>query len=96
MDKCKQLQDLGVLKIAFDRKGSTTAHDEDQKLWDELSVATDQAEGARIVKRTYWFYGQTNVAIGMIDRDHWDPGTVLNVDTGAGIRSIEVQDKFWI
>ena len=38
----------------------------------------------------------TNVAIGMIDRDHWDPGTVLNVDTGAGIRSIEVQDKFWI
>ena len=39
---------------------------------------------------------RTNVAIGMIDRDHWDPGTVLNVDTGAGIRSIEVQDKFWI
>ena len=38
----------------------------------------------------------TNVALGMIDRDHWDPGTVLNVDTGAGIRSIEVQDKFWI
>ena len=39
---------------------------------------------------------RTNVAIGMIDRDHWDPGTVLNVDTGAGIRLIEVQDKFWI
>ena len=39
---------------------------------------------------------RTNVAIGMIDRDHWDPGTVLNVDTGADIRSIEVQDKFWI
>jgi dimethylsulfoniopropionate demethylase len=39
---------------------------------------------------------RTNVAIGMIDRDHWDPGTVLNVDTGSDIRSIEVQDKFWI
>ena len=39
---------------------------------------------------------RTNVAIGMIDRDHWDPGTVLNVDTGTEIRSIEVQDKFWI
>ena len=39
---------------------------------------------------------RTNVAIGMIDRDHWDPGTVLNVDTGADIRLIEVQDKFWI
>ena len=39
---------------------------------------------------------RTNVAIGMIDRDHWDPGTVLSVDTGADIRSIEVQDKFWI
>ena len=39
---------------------------------------------------------RTNVAIGMIDRDHWDPGTVLTVDTGADIRSIKVQDKFWI
>ena len=39
---------------------------------------------------------QTNVAIGMIERAHWAPGTVLNVDTGADIRSVEVQEKFWI
>ena len=39
---------------------------------------------------------RTNVAIGMFDRDDWDAGTVLNVDTGADIRLIEVQDKFWI
>jgi dimethylsulfoniopropionate demethylase len=39
---------------------------------------------------------KTNVAIGMIDRDYWDPGSVLQLDTGADIRSIEVQDKFWI
>ena len=39
---------------------------------------------------------QTNVSIGMIERDHWDAGTVLNVDTGADIRSAEVQEKFWI
>jgi dimethylsulfoniopropionate demethylase len=39
---------------------------------------------------------RTNVAIGMIDRDYWDPGSVLQLDTGADIRSIEVQDKFWI
>jgi dimethylsulfoniopropionate demethylase len=39
---------------------------------------------------------QTNVAIGMIERGHWDAGTVLNVDTGADIRSAEVQEKFWI
>ena len=39
---------------------------------------------------------QTNVAIGMIERGHWDAGTVLNVDTGADIRSAEVKEKFWI
>ena len=39
---------------------------------------------------------QTNVSIGMIERGHWDAGTVLNVDTGADIRSAEVQEKFWI
>jgi dimethylsulfoniopropionate demethylase len=37
----------------------------------------------------------TNVAIGMIDRDHWNAGTTLVVDTGVGLRSATVQDKFW-
>jgi dimethylsulfoniopropionate demethylase len=39
---------------------------------------------------------ETNVAIGMIDRDYWDSGTTLTVDTGAGTRSATVLDKFWI
>ena len=30
----------------------------------------------------------------MIERAHWDPGTVLNVDTGADIRSVEIQKNF--
>ena len=38
----------------------------------------------------------TNVSIGMIDRGHWDPGTVLNVDTGTGMRPATVKEKFWI
>ena len=38
----------------------------------------------------------TNVSIGMIDREHWEPGTVLHVDTGAEVRSATVQEKFWI
>lgn len=39
---------------------------------------------------------QTNVAIGMVHNDQWDPGTVLLVDTPVGTRAARVRDKFWI
>lgn len=39
---------------------------------------------------------KTNVAIGMVARDHWDAGTKLEVETVAGMRSAEVKDRFWI
>jgi len=38
---------------------------------------------------------QTNVAIGMIDRAHWDAGTALEVQAADQIRPCTVQDKFW-
>lgn len=38
----------------------------------------------------------TNVSIGMIDQGHWEPGTVLQVDTGTEVRAATVQEKFWI
>jgi dimethylsulfoniopropionate demethylase len=38
----------------------------------------------------------TNVAIGMVRMTHWDAGTVLEVETPAGMRPATVQDKFWI
>ncbi|CUJ34145.1 dimethylsulfoniopropionate demethylase [Cognatishimia activa] len=39
---------------------------------------------------------QTNVAIGMVEADHWDAGTLLDVETSEGIRKAEVQDGFWL
>jgi dimethylsulfoniopropionate demethylase len=38
----------------------------------------------------------TNVAIGMVRMTHWDAGTVLEVETPAGMRPATVQDKFWL
>lgn len=38
----------------------------------------------------------TNVAIGMVDRADWQPGTRLLVDTHAGTREAVVQAEFWI
>ncbi len=36
-----------------------------------------------------------NVAIGMVDRSHWTPGTVVEVETEHGMRRATVQEKFW-
>ena len=38
---------------------------------------------------------QTNVAIAMVHKDQWDPGTALLVDTQDGIREVRVREKFW-
>ena len=38
----------------------------------------------------------TNVAIGMIDKKAWEPGTRLEVLTQNGVRGATVQQKFWI
>ena len=39
---------------------------------------------------------QTNVAIGMVHKDAWEPGTELLVNTPAGAREARVKEKFWI
>ena len=38
----------------------------------------------------------TNVAIGMIDRAHWDAGTQLEVQTPNGAQGLTVRDGYWI
>lgn len=38
----------------------------------------------------------TGVAIGMIDRSHWEAGTALEVETQDGMRRASVQAAFWI
>ena len=39
---------------------------------------------------------KTNVALGMIHKDHWDPGTVLCVETPDGLREVLVREKSFI
>ncbi|MGJ8545485.1 MAG: dimethylsulfoniopropionate demethylase [Sulfitobacter sp.] len=38
---------------------------------------------------------KTNVAIGMVRMTHWDPGTVLRVETADGAREAQVRENFW-
>ena len=38
---------------------------------------------------------RTNVAIGMVDAGHWNPGAVLIVETPQGPREARVQGRFW-
>jgi dimethylsulfoniopropionate demethylase len=38
---------------------------------------------------------EVNVAIGMVDRSHWAPGTVMEIETEGGLRKATVQEKFW-
>ncbi|MEP2945356.1 MAG: dimethylsulfoniopropionate demethylase [Lentilitoribacter sp.] len=37
----------------------------------------------------------TNVAIGMVDKDHWDPGTEFETYTHDGRRTARIEEKFW-
>jgi dimethylsulfoniopropionate demethylase len=39
---------------------------------------------------------QTNVALGMVHKDHWNAGATLLVETLVGSREVRVRDKFWI
>ncbi|TMV08766.1 dimethylsulfoniopropionate demethylase [Ruegeria sediminis] len=36
-----------------------------------------------------------NVAIGMVDRSHWAPGTRIEIETEQGMRWAVVQERFW-
>ncbi len=61
--------------------------------WD---VYADEKQVGLIASAVWSPDFNTNVSIGMIHREHWEPGTVLHVDTGAEVRSATVQEKFWI
>jgi dimethylsulfoniopropionate demethylase len=39
---------------------------------------------------------ETNVAIGMVRMTHWDPGTIVEVDTPDGLRTATIREQFWI
>ncbi|MEL7154774.1 MAG: glycine cleavage T C-terminal barrel domain-containing protein, partial [Pseudomonadota bacterium] len=63
----------------------------------QLWPVTD-ASGAPVgkISSACWSPEQrTNVAIGMIDRTHWDAGTNLIVEASDGPREARVQTNFW-
>ena len=64
-----------------------------QQLWD---VTTRDGAAAGKVSSAAWSpdFG-TNVAVGMIDRAHWDAGTQLVAHTPDGTRDLVVKDQFW-
>ena len=62
------------------------------RLW---SVTTPDGAPAGKVSSACWSpEGQTNVAIAMIDRAHWQPGTSLLVEAPDGLRDLKVTEKF--
>ena len=64
-----------------------------QKLW---QVTDPSGASAGTVSSAAWSPSyRTNVAIGMISRDHWDAGTELQVETPDGMRKLIVRDRFW-
>ena len=48
-----------------------------------------------ISRATYSMSYETNVAIGMISKSHWDPGTKIEVLTHEGMRKAVVEKNFW-
>jgi len=38
---------------------------------------------------------QTTVAIGMVEKTHWAPGAVLEIETDDGMHKATVREKFW-
>lgn len=62
METCKELQRLGVLKIAFDRAGTTTTDKRDTVKFEQLQLMStvtdaDRTAYADLLKTTYWYYG---------------------------------------
>ncbi|MCH8176663.1 MAG: dimethylsulfoniopropionate demethylase, partial [Proteobacteria bacterium] len=70
---------------------------------DPLSVApqlwplkNQSGESAGYISSAVWSPDfHTNVAIGMVNKDDWEPGTRLVVDTPEGTREARVRDEFW-
>jgi dimethylsulfoniopropionate demethylase len=64
------------------------------ELW-PLKDKTGAAAGA--VSSAAWSPDfQTNVAIAMVSRDHWQAGSELLVEAPDGARAVRVRENFWI
>ena len=65
MDKVSELQQIGYLKLGFDRAGTSTAREQDSSKFDEAFALRDGGkhdEAVALLKSTDWWYGyQTSV-----------------------------------
>ena len=67
MDKVSQLQQIGFVKLGFDRAGTSTARKKDEKLFEEASALRDDGkpdEANALLKTTDWWYGYTTSVKG--------------------------------
>lgn len=58
-------------------------------------LLADGKQVGQVASAVYSPQFEVNVAIGMVDRSHWAPGTVMEIETEGGMRRAEVQEKFW-
>jgi hypothetical protein len=65
MDKVSELQQIGYLKLGFDRAGTSTAREKDNSKFEEAFALRDEGkhdEAVALLKSTDWWYGyQTSV-----------------------------------
>lgn len=62
---------------------------------DAWSVIADGQRVGQVTSAMYSPQFGVNVAIGMVERSHWAPGTRIEVMTDHGMRWAVVQEKFW-
>jgi dimethylsulfoniopropionate demethylase len=79
-----------IRPVAIDGKGDLPHNGTS---WEVLS----EGQSVGLIASATWSPDfATNVAIGMIDKKAWEPGTRLEVLTQNGVRGATVQEKFWI
>lgn len=59
------------------------------------SLLADGKQVGQVASACYSPQFEVNVAIGMVDRSHWEAGTVMEIETEGGMRQALVQEKFW-
>ena len=86
METIKEVQQRGVVKVAFDRAGSTTARPEDAPLF-----ATGDPEK---IKQTFWFYGYVTALKRCISLESQHFGGLLELIciTGGPITRVEARE----
>lgn len=58
-------------------------------------LLADGKQVGQVASAVYSPQFEVNVAIGMVDRSHWDAGTTLEIATEGGMRQATVQPGFW-